>query len=117
MQNQEKQARRKRIEEEVLLDVYGEYEEQVAWYTYFSNNLSFPFRAQIMRRRRDSCELLQEVEVLGLKNAATAEPLVEAVAPGEEFTFFIPLEDLKNIQADDETYEAVEDWKYWKRNW
>ncbi len=118
MQHTEQQNRRDRIEDEILADAYGPYEQQIAWHNYLSDMLDFPFRAQVRRRRRDRCELLREVEVLRLEEAdeGSDEQRVEVIDLEEQFSFSVPLEELQNVQADDETYEAVEDWKYWKRD-
>lgn len=107
-----------RIQQEILTDAYTPEEKQLAWYTYLSEMLDFPFRAQIRRRRRDACELLQEVEVLALEDLdeSTDEQRVEVAPVGEELTFWVPLEELCNVQADDFTFEAVEDWKTWRRD-
>jgi len=73
------------------------------------SHITFPFRAQVRRRKANVCELLQEVRVLALSPRQPGDTEwhfeVEFVETGEQET--LPRSALTNIDADEETWEAM----------
>lgn len=108
--------RRKRIEEEILIDTYGEYEEASAWHCYLEDNLKVPFKA-VCIMRIDLFPLIKGDEVT-VKRMADVDVYCGGMFVMVEWAgrnFAVPLEQLEAIGTDYKTAEAVEDWKYWQR--
>ncbi|SFV50737.1 hypothetical protein MNB_SV-12-149 [hydrothermal vent metagenome] len=110
------QSRKDRIEDEVIVDCYDEEEVSTAWFYYLAENMTMPFNARIVGDRRvGSLEIGDIVEVIdvvtSLGNCRNYKAIVE-VKKGETL-FEIPLERIVSIDANEETYEMVEDWRYW----
>jgi len=101
----------RRIDYEIIVDCYDEYEQAMGWIIYLSENLNCPFQARYIPSG-------ETVEVLKLVNSEDDEELeyfqakVE-VKMGDEVSE-VDLEDIKSINADTPTEQAIEDWRYWK---
>lgn len=112
-------SRQDRIEDEVIVDCYDEEEVSTAWFYYLADNMTMPFKARIIGDRRvgslqvgDIVEIVSVVENLG--NCRNYRAVIEVKK--DETLFEIPLERIEAIDANEETYEMVEDWRYWCEN-
>jgi len=113
---EENKAREERIANEVTVDAYDSIEVMTGWLTYLEDNLAFPFEAECIVQRKISplrkgekvtvLELLSDDEDLG------GEFFVLIEWSGR--TMGVPLAQLKPLQVNKETKQAVEDWQYWK---
>lgn len=114
--------REERIAMEIVVDAYGPEEQAMGWYYYLENKLAFPFDA--------TCDCLRDlsplnpgdhVEVVGMgaEEDCRHEMFVKIrYGVGKRDTLAVPLmqlapDDDPNDESEDDTLEAVEDWRYW----
>jgi hypothetical protein len=104
-------AREERIDNEVVVDAYGEYERATGWHTYLEDRLTFPFKAQVIKKLdRSPLNENEIVTVLKMAEADECESSMYVQINWEDRTFSVPLEQLYPIKVDGDTIEAVEDW-------
>lgn len=107
-------ARERRIDYEAIVDAYNEEERAMGWYYYLEGKLRFPFRARCVEEKRISpLRAGEEVEVVGMPGEdefSSAAPVIVRWCRRE---LGVPLAQLEAVDADAETEEAVEDWRYW----
>lgn len=106
--------REKRIDMEILVDTYDEEERAMGWYYYLADTMSFPFNAKCIQEHHKSP--LQEedtVEVLSMapEHTCLREIYVDIQWNGRQLA--VPLAQLRGLQVDDMTQEALDDWHYW----
>ncbi|AKG23842.1 calcium-binding protein [Calothrix sp. 336/3] len=113
------EVREKRIEEEVLVDTDNDKEERaMGWYYYLDDCLNVPFNAIWIKKSRKSPTPQEiEVEVLGMapEDDCLRDMFVEvAYLNGkEDDVYSAKLSELKVLDADEDTQEAIADWMYW----
>ena len=113
MAKQNKQ-REHRIEQEIVVDAYGAEENAMGWYCYLEERLHFPFRAKCITHRAISpLRKGREVEVIELASADECGSEMFMAVTWEKRTLAVPLAQLRPIQADKATKQAVADWHYW----
>ena len=103
-----------RILMEIVVDAYGSVERAMGWYYYLDDKISFPFTAScIAPDKRTPLELEEQVEVLEMSDEGYCknEMLVDILWNGK--TLAIPLSQIKPLDADDDSIEAIDDWHYW----
>ena len=101
------EEREHRIDFEVIVDCYDEYEQAMGWETYLGDKLDFPFKAKRLGKHGGS-----QVEVLRMSDIDSIKGIfVEVELKGEIVD--LPLEQIEPIDADEETQEGIEDWHYW----
>jgi hypothetical protein len=86
----------------------------MGWYCYLEDQLQVPFKARCIAQRRVSP--LKEGEEVGVEGMAPSEECLHDMfvqVRWSDRTFSVPLSQLKAIEADDDTQEAIEDWHYW----
>src|SRR6266699_2826092 len=108
------EEREQRISMEIIVDAYGPEEQALGWHAYLSGTLNFPFSARCVALRAISpLELGEEVEVVGM--APDEECLHEmfVLIRWKERQLAVPLMQLEGIEVDEETQQAIEDWRYW----
>ena len=102
---------------EIVVDCYNEHEARSGWCCYLEDHLRFPFQAECTRVRRGSpLKAGERVTVIGLfdddKEADSLAPMqVEVVWQGH--TLAVQLHQLRGIDVDSGTAEAIADWHYW----
>jgi hypothetical protein len=114
MSRKEDAIREERIMMEIVVDAYGEDERAIGWHCYLDDNLSFPFNAECITERRTSpLRKGEKVKVLDMspEDDCMKEIFVQIEWQGREMG--VPLAQLKPIDVDSQTEEAVEDWHYW----
>lgn len=113
------EEREERIQNEIIVDAYNDEEVKMGWYTYMQDELQFPFTATTMIKRRSGQYKKQTIDVLDLAEADDNyfgnDMMLEAAYT--EDIFIVPMTELTNIQADESTTQALEDWKYWKKKY
>jgi len=111
---QEDPDREDRIQNEAVVDAYGEEEQAMGWYYYIEDKLHCPFKAKCISKRIISpLEKEEQIEVRGMapEEECIKEIFVEIFWEGRKLA--VPLSQLKQIDTDAETQEAIEDWHYW----
>ena len=115
MKNIEKNAEReKRIDDEIVVDAYDEYERASGWYCHLEDKIAFPFKSKVIKE--SGISPLREGEdamVLGMADQDECDEKIFVEIEWEGRKFGVPLEQLYPVDADEDTVEAVEDWHYW----
>ena len=109
---------RHRIDYEILVDCYDEYEASTAWFTYFDDTLEFPFQATASLKKRDGSVEQTEVTVLGLASDSDAflgSDFYLTIEHGSH-EVHISYSQLANVRALEATLEAFQVWEYQKEN-
>jgi len=103
-----------RIENDIVVDAYGEYERAVGWRCYLDDNLHFPFKAECIAERQVSpLKKGEKIEVVGMIDDGDelGEMFVEIKWKGRKLG--VPLAQISPIETDEETAHAIETWHYW----
>ncbi|MDQ6644437.1 MAG: calcium-binding protein [Chloroflexota bacterium] len=111
---EEAEEREKRIIDEIVVDAYGEEERASGWYNYLDETLGFPFRARCVTQKSTSpLRVGEEVEALGMADYEACEHsmFIKIRWLGRELA--VPLSQLQGIETNEETQQAIEDWRYW----
>jgi Calcium binding len=107
-------AREERIDMEIIVDAYGPEEQAMGWYNYLDDTLQFPFSARcIVRRTISPLEPGEKVEVVGMASAEDCEHEMFVLIQWKQRQLAVPFMQLEGIQVDEETQQAIEDWRYW----
>ncbi len=106
--------RERRIAMEIVVDAYGPEEQAIGWYTYLDDALRVPFVARCVAERATSpLRIGDEVEVVGMAPEEVCEHEMFVLMPWERRTLAVPLVQLAAVDADEQTRQAIEDWRYW----
>jgi hypothetical protein len=109
-------AREERIGDEITVDANGEDEVMLGWLNYLQDNLACPFEAECIEEMKISpLRKGEKVTVLALlddEESLGSDFFVRIAWSGRKMG--IPLTQLKPLNADQETEQAIEDWQYWK---
>lgn len=114
--NDEREAQRDRIFDEIVVDCYQYSEFQKAWYHYLDEYIMFPFQAEVPVKINNSGEYtLKTIDVLALadESACAKDIFVKAETSGEYEYFYLPITVLQNIKGSESTKQAIGDWQYW----
>lgn len=114
LQRGKDETREYRISMEIIVDAYDSEEQAMGWYYYLEENIKFPFPARCVRRMAKSpLEEGEEVmaEQMALEDECLHEMMVEI--QWKERRFNVPLAQLRPLNKDKKTWEAVADWHYW----
>lgn len=107
-------AREERIKRDILGDATGPQEQALAWYAYLKDTLRFPFLARCVARRAISpIEPGAELEILSIAPAEECRHEMFVLTRWRPHALAIPLMQVEGIHADEATYRAIEDWRYW----
>ncbi len=107
-------GREERIEQEIVVDANGAEEQAMGWYYYLEGQLQFPFRAKcIVQRSISPLRKGEPVEVVDMAPEEECEREMFVKVRWENRTLAVPLIQLKPIDANKPTEQAVEDWHYW----
>jgi hypothetical protein len=108
------ETREERIMMEIVVDAYGPEERALGWYDYLESKLNVPFRARCVEEREVSpLSVGDEVDVVGMPPERDCEAEMFVSIPWGKRTLAVPLSQLKVVEADEDTTEAVGDWQYW----
>ena len=99
---------------EIVVDAYDENERALGWYYYLEDKLAFPFKAKCIAAREISpLKRGEEVGVVGMPSEDECEREMFVTVEWEKRTVAVPLSQLKGVDVNEETQEAIEDWRYW----
>jgi hypothetical protein len=106
--------RESRIHEEIIVDAYGPEEQAMSWYYYLEDKLQFPFQAQCVAsvptsplRKGDTVEIRK----MAPEGSCASDMLV--MTRWKNRNIAVPLSQLKALDVDKSTNQAIEDWNYW----
>ena len=107
-------AKEHRIEMEIVVDAYDEWERAMGWYYYLEDRLSFPFKAKCIRQElRSPLKKGDVVEVTAMAPEKECEYDMFVEIQWEKRKLAVSLSQLEGISIDGETKQAIEDWHYW----
>lgn len=110
----EDKEREERIEIEIIVDAYDEEERSMGWYYYLEDKMRFPFNARCIKERRTSPLKKGEViEVIGMAPEEDCEKEIFVEIRWQDRTLGAPLSQLEGIAVDEDTQQAMDDWRYW----
>ena len=109
------EAREERILMEVVVDAYCPAERAMGWYYYLEEEITFPFIATCINVDKSTpLELGEQVTVIEMSGEDCCEHDMYVDVSWKDKTLAIPLAQIKPLNADEESKEAVGDWHYWK---
>ncbi len=118
MANKSKELNREienRIEMEIVVDAYDESERAMGWYYYLQDNLAMPFKAECIQLVSTSPlkigEIIEVIAMDGEENCG--HDMFVKIKWKKKETLCVPLKQLKGVDADDTTKQALNDWVYW----
>lgn len=97
------------------VDAYDGSERALGWYYYLQDNLAMPFKAECIQLVSTSPLKIGEiVEVVAMDSEENCghEMFVKIKWKKKE-TLCVPLKQLKGMDVDDTTQQALNDWVYW----
>jgi len=109
-------VREDRIAMEIVVDCYNESEGWSGWFCYLESTLKFPFEAECIASRKASpLKPGEHVHVLGMLDD-DSDSLGEIMVEIEwlDRTMGIPVGQIKGLNVDKKTAEAIADWHYWQ---
>jgi hypothetical protein len=99
---------------EIVVDAYNEEERAMGWYYYLENRMRFPLKARSIAERRISpLKKGEVVEVVGMAPEEDCEKEMLVEIRWRDRTLGVPLSQLKGIEVDEGTQQAMDDWCYW----
>ena len=111
---EEDEERERRITMEIIVDAYGPEEQALGWWCYLDDKLQFPFSARCVARRATSpLKPGDEVEVVAMAPEDECEHEMFVMIRWEGDELGVPLMQLEGVNVDEETQQAIEDWRYW----
>lgn len=112
-----KKEMRLKIEDEITVDAYDEDEIMAGWFTFFQDELSFPFVAKAEIKYKSTGKKLTKVKVLDVNlqsgNFNEAIIVFEVNPEGMDIVFEIPINKIKNVADEDGIKEAFALWDFW----
>lgn len=96
------------------MDAHGSDERAMGWYGYLESTLNFSFTARCTSRRAISpLRAKDEVEVIGMAPEEECHREMFVMIRWEKLGIAVPLSQLKVVDGDEQTSQAVTDWHYW----
>ena len=114
MSKKQDAERQYRINYEIIVDCYGEAEENMGWYYYFEDNLEFPIEAIIKLHKQDGKAEGVPIRIISIASKEEAEPRLGYVLPGSDYIHTIGIEDIVKVITNETNLQALNDWRYWK---
>lgn len=102
------------IDDEIVVDAYGDDEIGSAWYAYMEEHLKFPFEAEcIYTVGQSPLRVDERVRVVDLGEMGSCDHGIYVKISFGDRRFDVPLAHLKPLGADEETLTAVRCWYQW----
>jgi hypothetical protein len=114
MTEETEKKRDKRIRREILTDAYTADEQAISWCYYLEREMTVPFQARCIEERTISpLREGEEVPVVGMTDEIVSSSEMFVLVEWMDRRFGVPLSQLKVLDADQDTWDAVDDWHYW----
>lgn len=107
------------IDDEIIIDCYGDWEIQSSWEIYFEENLEFPFRAKAGIKQLNGSSKVKDIEVIGFAglNLNQKKLYLEIRLINSENIFQLPASKIKSILTYHEIKEVFEIWQFWSNKY
>ena len=110
----EQAEREERIDNDIVVNAYGEVERAMSWYYYLQHNLRTPFAARCSAERSiPSLRIGEMVQVVGMAKEDDCMSEVFVLVKYGRSKLVVPLAQLECQSTDEQTRRAVADWHYW----
>jgi len=117
-------GREERIDNEIIVDAYGDEGIASSWYYYLEEKLRFPFKAMVLTHRyrpgpKSVATSVSQVELIGMAPLSRCgyhqmwAMGVLSLRRDAPLHFF--LSDIIEIEPEEERETALTDWVYWNR--
>ncbi|MBU7584915.1 MAG: calcium-binding protein [Nostoc sp. TH1S01] len=112
------ETRENRIATEIIADAEDKEDRAMGWYYYLEEALNCPFMAKWAKKSRKTSTIEEKtVEVLGMApdDECLKDMYVEVadINGKDDDVYSAKLSDIKPIDADGDTEQAIADWHYW----
>jgi hypothetical protein len=106
--------REARIVEEIIVDAHTEEERALSWYYYLEQELRFPFEAECVQRRAISpLRKGEKIQISSLAPEKDCAHEILVLGRWQGRSLGAPLGQLKPVDVDKATAQAIADWHYW----
>lgn len=107
--------REERIDMEIVVDAYDSEERAMSWYYYLQDHLQFPFPARCVTERRTSpLHVGDAVKVVEMAPEEECQHEMFVLTTWKRRKLAVPLSQLTGADGvDEETQQALDDWRYW----
>ena len=114
MTHQKDPTREHRIYFDVIVDCYDEYEQNMGWYYYFAENLSFPVPAIVELQERGGTKKPCAVEIVSVTSDEDRPLTLGVCEKGSSRVINISPKDIHSVAAEDEAQlDIFNDWCYY----
>ena len=104
-----------RIQMEIVVDAYDSEERAMGWYYYLDDKITFPFVGECtVADKRSPLTKGEQAMVIKMSGEDYCEHDMYVDISWSDKTLAIPLSNIKPLNCDNDTDEAVGDWHYWK---
>jgi hypothetical protein len=115
--NEKDAAREERIFMDAIADAHDSEERAMGWYYYLDDKISFPFAAEcIVANKRTPLELGERITAAKMAGEDNCEHDMYVEISWKGKALAVPLSQIKPLNADEDTVEAIGDWHYWKNH-
>lgn len=103
-----------KIDYEIIVDAYDEYEQSMGWFYFFEETLEFPFMATAQLKKRDGTMESKRVKLVGLASKEEDFMNSDFNLEMEQGQYLRPVaySALSDVKASDETLEAFQIWDF-----
>ena len=109
-------AREQRIVMEIIVDAHDSEEQALSWYYYLEDMISFPFSAEcIAIDKHTPLKLRERITVTQMSGESHCRYDMYVDISWQGKVLAIPLIQIRPLDVDGDTSEAIDDWHYWKK--
>ena len=106
--------REARIVDEIIVDAYTEEERAMGWYCYLEGEMRFPFEAECLKQRAISpLRKGEKIQITALAPDEDCAHQILVLGRWSGRILGVPLAQLRPIDVDEATAQAIADWHYW----
>jgi len=107
-----------KIDYEIVVDCYDDYEVAVGWVTTMNDEIEFPFTATAEFKKKNGLVEHKVVQIVGLESDEDDFHGNDFFLNMEynEYIFPIAYSKLSNIVASEQTLEIFQCWNHWIKN-
>lgn len=102
------------IDDEIIVDCYGDEEVNLGWATYMGDNIFYPFEAEYQVKKKNGKRIWSKIKVIGNETNDSNFEGGSYYVEIEYNDIIIPadLDKLRNIKADEETMQTLQVWQH-----
>lgn len=104
-----------KIDYEIVVDCYDDYEIAVGWITTMNDDIEFPFTAMAQLKRKDGSIEQKTVQIIGLVSDEDDFHGNDFFLNMEHGEYIVPIaySQLTNIVASEQTLDLFQCWNHW----